>query len=76
MIGAAVAPVWVILVLLMLRSEHGLSKALAFAAGAIAVRLVQGVVFGGLFGGAQGAGEAGGGGPGPSSPPCCWWWAC
>jgi len=50
MIGAAVVPVWIIIVLLLLRSEGGLLKAVAFVAGQILVRLVQGFVFGFVLG--------------------------
>ncbi len=45
MIGAAVVPVWITLVLLLLRSPGGLTKALAFVSGQILVRLAQGLVF-------------------------------
>jgi hypothetical protein len=46
MIGAAVVPVWITLVLLLLRSQGGLFKATAFVSGQILVRLIQGLVFG------------------------------
>jgi threonine/homoserine/homoserine lactone efflux protein len=49
-IGAAVVPVWIILILLLLRGEGGMSKAALFTAGGILVRLAQGVVFGFVFG--------------------------
>jgi hypothetical protein len=49
MIGAAVVPVWVIIVLLLLRSEGGLFKAVAFISGQTLVRLAQGFVFGALL---------------------------
>ena len=59
-IGAAVVPIWIIIVLFLLRSEGGLLKAAAFAAGGITVRLVQGVVFGYIFrSSAESNGEAG-----------------
>ena len=45
MIGAAVVPVWITLVLLLLRSPGGLAKATAFVSGQILVRLAQGIVF-------------------------------
>ena len=51
-LGAAVVPIWIIMVLFLLRSEGGLLKAAAFAAGAIIVRLVQGILFGYVFGAA------------------------
>lgn len=50
-IGAAVVPVHAIIVLLLLRGESGLLKAIAFVSGMIAVRLAQGAVFGLVFGG-------------------------
>lgn len=50
-IGAAVgAPMWVIMTLLLLRSDRGLVKAAAFAAGAITVRVLQFVLFSRIFG--------------------------
>jgi hypothetical protein len=49
-IGAAVVPIWIIMVLFLLRSEGGLLKAVAFVAGAIVVRLAQGILFGYVFG--------------------------
>lgn len=49
MIGAAVLPVWIIVVFLLLRGEGGLGRALAFAGGQVAVRLAQGIVFGYVF---------------------------
>jgi hypothetical protein len=49
-IAAALAPVFVIIVLLLLTGDGGLGTALAFAAGVVAIRLVQGVIFGLLFG--------------------------
>jgi len=59
-IGAALLPAWIILALFLLRGEGGIFKALAFAAGAMTVRLVQGVLFGYVFGAAADAyGESG-----------------
>lgn len=55
-VGAAVVPIWIIMVLFLLRSEGGLLKATAFAAGAIIVRLVQGILFGFVFGASADAG--------------------
>jgi len=50
-IGAAVGgPMWVVMTLLLLRSHHGVSRAAAFAAGAITVRLLQFVLFSRIFG--------------------------
>jgi hypothetical protein len=48
-VGAALLPAWIILALFLLRGEGGVRKALAFAAGALLVRLVQGVIFGYVF---------------------------
>ena len=59
-VGAALLPTWIILALFLLRGEGGVRKALAFAAGAMTVRLVQGVLFGYVFGTAADAyGESG-----------------
>ncbi len=63
-LGTALAPIWIILVLLMLRSRNGLVKAIAFVAGATTVRLVQGVLFGYVLGAAKAA-EGESGGPSP-----------
>jgi threonine/homoserine/homoserine lactone efflux protein len=46
MIGAAIVPVWGIIILLILASEGGRVRALAFMAGSILVRLLQGLLFG------------------------------
>jgi len=48
-VGAAVVPIWIIIVLLLLSNKDGLLKAAAFAGGAIVVRLAQGIVFGYIF---------------------------
>lgn len=48
-LGATLAPIYPIIVLLLLQSERGLSKAAVFVAGAVAARLVQGVIFGLVF---------------------------
>jgi hypothetical protein len=53
-VGAAVLPLWIIIALLLLRSEGGTSKAFAFAVGAMAVRVLQGILFGFVFGAAAG----------------------
>ena len=57
MIGSLMMPTWVLLVLFLLRSAHGVIKAVAFVGGVTAVRLLQGLLFGtalstyaGLFG--------------------------
>lgn len=55
-VGAGVVPIWAIMVLFLLRGEGGLVKAVCFAAGGIAVRLVQGVMFAWVFGSADQAG--------------------
>ena len=49
MIGAAVVPVPIIIVLLLLGNQRGLLKGAVFVGGAIAVRLVQGIAFGYIF---------------------------
>lgn len=51
-LGAALVPLYPILVLLLLLGEGGLRKASAFVAGMLAMRLVQGVLFGWVFGAA------------------------
>lgn len=48
-IVVAILPAAIIIVLFLLRSERGLSKAVAFVAGSITVRIVQGVLFGYVF---------------------------
>ncbi len=48
-IGSAVVPVFIIIVLLLLRGEGGLAKAAAFVGGMTVVRLIQGVLFGLVF---------------------------
>lgn len=51
-LGAALVPLYPIVVLLLLLGEGGLRTALAFVAGVLAVRLAQGVLFGWVFGAA------------------------
>lgn len=63
MIGAAVVPVNIIIVLLLLRGQGGLVKASAFAGGMVVVRLAQGIVFGSIFTASANAGAN----TGPSS---------
>lgn len=59
-VGAAVLPAWIVMTLFLLRSERGVWKAAAFVAGATAVRLLQGVIFGFVFEAADdGGGETG-----------------
>jgi len=48
-LAATLAPIFPIIVLLLLQSERGLGKAIAFVAGALVVRLLQGVIFGLVF---------------------------
>ncbi len=57
-IGAAVLPLWIVMSLLLLRGTGGMRKATAFAAGAMGVRILQGILFGYVFG--TDAGEEGG----------------
>lgn len=52
-IGAALLPVWIIMALFLLRSEGGVLKATAFAVGAMTTRLLQGILFGYVFGAAD-----------------------
>lgn len=47
--GAALAPLWIIIVLLLLASPQGLVKAVLFVLGMTLVRLAQGVIFGAVF---------------------------
>lgn len=59
-LAATLAPVFPIIVLLLLQSERGLGKAIAFVASAVAVRLLQGVIFGLVFASAVEAESAAG----------------
>lgn len=59
-LGATLAPIYPIIVLLLLQSERGLGKAIAFVTGAVVVRLAQGMVFGLVFGPAVEAESAAG----------------
>src|SRR5262245_25537167 len=45
-IGAAVMPLWIIVSLLLVRSKNGVAKAGAFIAGAMIVRVMQGILLG------------------------------
>jgi hypothetical protein len=49
MIGAAVVPVPIIIVLLLLSNPRGLLKGSAFVGGAVVMRLAQGIAFGFIF---------------------------
>lgn len=51
-LGAALVPIYPIIVLLLLLGEGGLRKASAFVAGMLTMRLLQGVLFGWVFGAA------------------------
>ena len=55
MAGATIVPLYPVIVLLLLQSEGGLRKAAAFISGGIVTRLVQGVLFGLVFGAAMDA---------------------
>ncbi|MCC6944828.1 MAG: GAP family protein [Thermomicrobiales bacterium] len=59
MVGAAAAPIWIIIVLLLLRGSRGVVTAAAFVVGMTAVRLAQGGLFGFILGraGDEGADE-------------------
>ena len=54
-VGAAVVPLYPIIVLLLLQSENGLGKSVAFVSGGVAMRLAQGVLFGVVLGAAMAA---------------------
>ncbi|HEX8035756.1 MAG TPA: GAP family protein [Ktedonobacterales bacterium] len=45
-IGSLMMPTWILLVLFMLRTTHGLANAIAFVGSITLVRLTQGVLFG------------------------------
>jgi hypothetical protein len=49
MLGAAITPVGIIVVLLLMGDRGGLGKSAAFVGGAILVRLAQGIAFGFVF---------------------------
>jgi hypothetical protein len=59
-IGAAVVPLYIIIVLLVLRGEGGVAKAAAVVAGMFVLRLVQGVVFGYVLSGTASGNDSGG----------------
>lgn len=48
-IGSMAMPTWILLVLFMLRSRHGLVAAVAFVSGITMVRLLQGIIFGAIL---------------------------
>jgi Sap, sulfolipid-1-addressing protein len=60
-LGAMLAPVWIIIVLLMLASPGGPLKAGAFVLGMTLTRLLQGVLFGTIIGASSDAEAADGG---------------
>jgi uncharacterized membrane protein YidH (DUF202 family) len=62
-VGAAVVPLYPIVVMLLLQSEGGLGKAIGFVAGGVTIRLAQGILFGLVLGAASS--ENGKDGPGP-----------
>jgi hypothetical protein len=49
-IGSVMMPTWVLLVLVLLREGHGPNEAIAFVSGIIVVKLLQGLIFGAIFG--------------------------
>jgi Sap, sulfolipid-1-addressing protein len=49
-IGSMMMPTWVLLVLLLLRKGHGPVEAIAFVIGVTLVKLLQGLIFGAIFG--------------------------
>jgi hypothetical protein len=49
MIAAAVVPIWIVIVLLMLTNKGGVAKAAAFVFGTVLVRLAHGILFGFVF---------------------------
>lgn len=61
-IGASLTPVWIIIVLLLLRGEGGRLRALLFVAGVTIARLLQGLIFSYVFAApaSEGADEADG----------------
>lgn len=56
-LGSALVPIWIILMLLILRSPNGVIKGTAFVTGATLFRVSQGIAFGYLFGAADAVGE-------------------
>jgi hypothetical protein len=54
-LGAMIAPLWIMIVLLMLASPGGLAKAGGFVLGMTLTRLLQGVVFGAILNGSASA---------------------
>ena len=58
-LGSALVPIWIILMLLILRSPNGVVKGTAFVGGATLVRLLQGLIFGYVFGTSEDIGSDG-----------------
>lgn len=58
-LGAALSPIWIIIVLLMLASPGGVVRAALFVLGMTFTRLVQGVIFGVVLGAAAEADDGG-----------------
>jgi hypothetical protein len=54
-IAAATLPLWIIISLLLLRGQGGVTRAAAFSAGAMTVRVVVGLLFGFVLGGSADA---------------------
>lgn len=57
LLGSALVPILIILMLLILRSPGGVVKGVAFVTGATLVRLIQGLAFGYLFGASDATGQ-------------------
>ncbi len=49
-IGSVMMPTWVLLVLVLLRKGRGPVEAIAFVSGIVVVKLLQGLIFGAIFG--------------------------
>lgn len=49
-IGSVMMPTWVLLVLVLLREGRGPVEAIAFVSGIVVVKLLQGLIFGSIFG--------------------------
>ena len=59
-VSATVVPFYIVAVLVLLQSDGGLVKTLGFVAGGVAMRLVQGLLLGFVFGAAMQASSEGG----------------
>jgi hypothetical protein len=59
-VSATVVPFYIVAVLVLLQSDGGVVKTLGFVAGGVAVRLVQGLIFGLVFGAAMQSSSEGG----------------